>query len=238
MDGLELPRYLPGQYISIQTNVPELHSLQSRQYSLSDAPNSDYYRISVKRELGRSLPEPNAGAHPGFISNIMHDAKEAGDVIQVSCPAGEFFLDERSEEQSPPCVLLSAGVGITPMIAMLNTLVKSQSTSRISFIHGARSSSVQAFGVHVSDLVDKFEHITAAVFIKTPVLDNAAPVKYIHEGRVRLDVLDRTRDLLLADKRTLYFICGPAVFMDDMADALRDLGVEDERLRMEVFGLA
>lgn len=124
LDGKALPSYFPGQYISVCLPVPDLRHLQARQYSLSDAPHQDYYRISVKRELALDLDDSDAKAHPGYISNVLHTEVKAGGVIQVSHPAGEFFLDTRTEENADsPVVLISAGVGLTPDLSIFNTLI-------------------------------------------------------------------------------------------------------------------
>lgn len=116
-DGKPLPAYLPGQYISVQLEVPDLHYLQPRQYSLSSAPREDWYRISVKKESGVQIGHPDAPAHPGYVSNVLHDRKQVGDVVEVSFPRGDFFLDTKRTLDFP-IVLISAGVGVTPMVAI------------------------------------------------------------------------------------------------------------------------
>ncbi|KAK4551918.1 Nitric oxide oxidoreductase [Recurvomyces mirabilis] len=238
VDGQKLPPYKPGQYVSVLMDVPQIQYLQSRQYSLSDAPNPDYYRVSIKKDEGLNVSQPDAEAHPGFISNIMHDVKNVGDVIKVSHPAGDFFLDSE-HNTDVPIVLFSAGVGLTPMMSILNTLVSRNTTSpqRISFIHGARTTVVQGFGKHVRATADQNPDVTASIFVKSPDMrTDIEGVDFHHVGRVRLDVLDRSKDLYLYDKGTRYFVCGPDSFMADVHEGLRNLGVEDERIMMEVFG--
>lgn len=239
VDGQELPPFLPGQYISILTDVPKLHYLQSRQYSLSEAPKPDYYRVSVKKEIGLNTGQPGAEAHPGYISNIMHDEKNIGDIIKVSHPAGEFFLDpDQDTNAATPIVLLSAGVGLTPMVSILDTLLDRGSHQRISFLHGARSTSAQAFRKHIHDVVAQHSNVTAAISIKTPA-DREADVEgleYKYASRLKLDELDKERDLRLDSKETKYFVCGPEGFMDAMAKGLKEMGVGEDRIKMEVFG--
>jgi len=142
IDGKRLPMYHPGQYISVQVDVESLKYSQARQYSLSQAARveGDSYRISVKREKGLSATAAKADgqdaediqARPGYVSNVLHDHKDVGDVVQVSHPAGEFYLeptsggsDVESANYVPdhPVVLISAGVGITPMMAMLGAML-------------------------------------------------------------------------------------------------------------------
>ena len=236
VDGKQLPSYKPGQYLSIRTVVPKLNYLQPRQYSLSDKPSPDYYRISVKREAGLPANEPEAVAHPGFISNVLHDAKNEGDILAVSHPAGEFFHDPETEKDVP-VVLLAAGVGLTPMVSILNTLIDRGSTQPICFIHGARNTSVQAFGKNVRDVAEKHENVTTVFFIGNPEPQkDVEGVHYHHTGRVRLNVLDRTRDLQLEKENTKYFVCGPEGFMSAMEKQLLGFGVPPERIHMEVFG--
>ena len=236
LDGQKLPSFRPGQYISVMTDVPHLHYLQSRQYSLSDAPKDDYYRISVKKEAGINVKDPDAAAHPGTISNILHDEKSVGDILKVSHPAGEFFLDLEKDTE-PPTVLLAAGVGLTPMMSILNALADRGSQQRISFIHGARSSTVRAFASHVQGLASRHPNIKCTFFAKNadPSLDVEGR-DYHQAGRLRLSKLDPSEDLFLDDKTTQYFVCGPESFMADVEKGLMDMGVDQERIKMEVFG--
>ncbi|KAI7091759.1 flavohemo protein [Hortaea werneckii] len=236
VDGKPLPLYKPGQYTAVLVDVAKLGYKQPRQYSLSDAPNHDYYRVSIKKEDGLDTGDPMAEAHPGYVSNVMHQEKKVGDVVKLAHPVGDFFLDPEKDDDCP-VVLLSAGVGITPMVSILNTLVERSSKQRISFINGARNTAVQAFGSHVSEIATLHPNIKATYFIKQPSADTDGERKYtLHSGRVSLDALDQVRDLCLDDKKTVYFICGPAAFMTGMQQGLKSLGVKDGMIRMELFG--
>jgi nitric oxide dioxygenase len=236
VDGKSLPSYKPGQYLSVKTTVPKLNYMQPRQYSLSDKPSPDYYRISVKREAGLPANEPEAVVHPGYISNVLHDLRSEGDVLSVSHPAGEFFLDPEVDTESP-VVLISAGVGLTPMISILNTLLQTGSTRPISFIHGARNTSVQAFGDHVRDVAEQHSNVTTSFFIGAPKDEqDVEGVHYQHTGRVKLEALDRSKNLFLENSQTRYFICGPEGFMSSMEKQLLDFGVGQDRIKMEAFG--
>lgn len=237
VDGQKLAEYLPGQYISLLTDVPKFGYMQSRQYSLSDAPHPDYYRVSVKRELGIDSKDPKGQAQPGWISNILHSEKKIGDVLKVSHPAGDFFYDPKTDCEGP-VVLLSAGVGITPMISILNTLLQNGSKQPISFIHGARTTSVQAFASHVRHQAAKHENVKATFFVKNPTEQNVVDRDYTHVGRLTLPKLSHTQsqDLYLGDQKTTYFVCGPETFMTDMARGLKSLGADEKRIKLEVFG--
>jgi len=235
-DDLALATYLPGQYISVQLDVPQFNYKQSRQYSLSDAPGQGYYRISVKKDSGLEPGVPAAQAHPGWISNLLHSEKKVGDTVQVSCPAGEFFCDP-AEDQDRPIVLLSAGVGITPMMSILNALVQRGSEQPISFIHGARESSVQAFGEHIRKVSERCANVHNVVFVKSPVAGLDVEGKhYDQAGRLSLAKLDGESDLHLHDSTTKYFVCGPDSFMADIWRGLKAMGVDEDRIKMEVFG--
>ncbi|KAF7924834.1 hypothetical protein EAE99_006311 [Botrytis elliptica] len=234
VDGKPLPLFKPGQYISVQVHVPDFGYLQSRQYSLSDRPNEKYYRISVKREDAVVLPEVNTPVEAGVISNTLHDSKNEGDIVQVSPPQGEFFLDLQQNVDSP-VVMISAGVGLTPMVSILNTLVETRSTRPISYIHAARSKEVDAFHAHVQEIASSQSNIKSWVFVKNlPADDYGHPVKDL-AGRMDLSKV-KDDALHLDDSLTVYFICGPGGFMNDMSKTLQTFGVREDRIKLEVFG--
>ncbi|KAJ5499512.1 Globin [Penicillium expansum] len=233
---IPLPAFQPGQYISIQTYVPALKYPQARQYSLSDQPKPDYYRISVKRELGLSPAAPGAAAHPGYISNVLHDTFNIGDKLKVSHPYGDFFLTPVDSETGNPIVLISAGVGLTPLTSILNTLIsKSPTTRKLHFIHGARSSGARAFKEHISELSKQFPSIRTTFFTSHPSEGEKEGVDYDHAGRVDLTKL-KDQDLFLDDVKTDYYICGPGKFMTDVESGLKARGVSADRIKMELFG--
>lgn len=124
-DGGQVSSFIPGQYVTIQINIEGETYTHNRQYSLSDAPGKEYYRISVKKEKGVDTPD-------GKVSNYLHDHVEEGDMLPVSAPAGDFVLNMDS---TLPVVLISGGVGITPMMSMLNTLIeKTQNVMYVLFM--------------------------------------------------------------------------------------------------------
>jgi nitric oxide dioxygenase len=131
IDGKTLPSYEPGQYFSVMTVVPKLNYMQPRQYSLSGQPDPDTYRITVKREAGLSEGTQEAMVPPGYVSNVLHDLKNEGDNVFVSHPAGDFFLNLETDSGAPT-VLLSAGIGLTPILSMLDTLLDCGSIQHIS----------------------------------------------------------------------------------------------------------
>ncbi|KAG4027864.1 hypothetical protein MFRU_026g00460 [Monilinia fructicola] len=234
VDEKLLPIFKPGQYISVQVQVPQLGYLQSRQYSLSDQPNEKYYRISVKREDALESPSLNTSVEAGLISNTLHSTLNEGDIVQVSPPQGEFFLDLESNPESP-VILISAGVGLTPMISILNTLVQRGSTRPISYIHAARSKEVDAFNSHLQEVATSHSNIQSWIFVKNLAADDYGhPVKDL-AGRINLSKV-KDEALHLRNPLTTYFLCGPGRFMTDTSKTLQEYGVSKERIKLEVFG--
>ncbi|KAJ5433467.1 Flavohemoprotein [Penicillium daleae] len=238
VDCKPLPPFQPGQYISVQVNVRELQCLQPRQYSLSDQHSQDYYRISVKKEKGLPATDSAAATHPGYVSNLLHDQYNKGDIIKVSHPCGDFFLSATAVEPTTPVVLLSAGVGLTPMTSILNTLTsKSACTERkLHFIHGARNSRARAFKDHLTELKKTHTNLQATFFTSNPSEAEKEGVNFDHVGRVDLSKLDASNDLLVDIPTTEYYICGPDKFMTDMQATLKENGVSADRIKMELFG--
>ncbi|KAH7036826.1 globin-like protein [Macrophomina phaseolina] len=236
VDGAQLPSFLPGQYISIQADVPDLEFKQARQYSLSDAPNPRYYRISVKREDGLDMGSSAAKAHPGYVSNVLHLSKKEGDVLRVSHPFGDFYFDERAVPQDAPVVFLAAGVGLTCLLAILNSLTAKQSTRPLRWIHAARTTQARAFADHVGNLAREHANLERKLFVSKPADSDVQDRDYDVAGRLDLTLLDNEKDLLVGDKKAQYFVCGPEAFMVDMQKGLKALGVDEERVHLELFG--
>ncbi|KAJ5344281.1 uncharacterized protein N7506_002646 [Penicillium brevicompactum] len=220
VDGKPLPTFQPGQYISVQANVPALGYPQARQYSLSDQPKPDYYRISVKKETGINSTDPApAVTNPGYISNLLHDTFNIGDTLQVSHPYGDFFLSPSKSDSTTPIVLISAA----------------PQARKLHFIHGARTSAGRAFKDHISRLSELSPPIQATFFTSHPVEGDKEGVDYHHVGRVDLTKLD-DKDLYLENAETEYYICGPEKFMTDVESSLKARGVAADRIKMELFG--
>lgn len=235
--ALKLPRFKPGQYVSVNLFVDELGDgvWQARQYSLSDAPGKSYLRISVKREPGVEIGEPKHMTHPGYLSNILHDRKNVGDIVQLTHPFGDFFFDDKDADKDSPVVFISAGVGLTCLMSILNSLVEAGSSRPISWIHGARDSRVRAFRRHTDELAAKHDNIKTLYFSSAPRDTEVEGQDYHVQGQVNLDRAGS--DLLFADNsKTQYFVCGPTQFMLDTEAKLKSLGVPSDRVHMELFG--
>ncbi|KAJ4991966.1 Flavohemoprotein 1 [Stagonosporopsis vannaccii] len=235
--GFKLPTFKPGQYISVSVFVDELDGgvWQARQYSLSDAPGKDYLRISVKREPGVEVGEPRHLTHPGYLSNIMHEKKNVGDVVRVSHPWGDFFFDEEKEDKDAPLVLISAGVGLTCLNSILNTTLEHSSSRPVTWIQGARDSKTRAFKKEIDTLAEKKSNLHTVYFSSSPKEGEVQGQDYDTKGRVDLDNVAK-KVLFTDDERTLYFTCGPERFMLDVEAKLKAYGVPAERVKMELFG--
>lgn len=231
-----LPTFLPGQYISIRTEVPQLGHIQPRQYSLSDAPNASYYRVSIEKEHGLDMTDPKATVHPGIISNVMHGLRNEGDIVDVSHPFGQFYFDSKSTNASAPVVLISAGVGLTCLTSILNSLVSEKSTRPISYIHAARHGNLRAFKTHMRDLAATHSNLKVVLFNKHLKEGEVQGVDYHHSGRLELAKLDKEKDLHVGNAKAQYFVCGPETFMKDVEEGLRQMGVDAGRIHSEMFG--
>lgn len=216
VDGRPLEPFAAGQFVAVAVEVPSL-GRQVRTYSLSSAPDTHRYRISVKRE-----PD-------GIVSRHLHAAVAPGDVLDVAPPRGAFVLGQRSHR---PVVLVSAGVGATPVLAMLATLAHERSTREVWWVHGARCGAEHAFRAEVRDLVARLPSARAHVRYSRPQPGDLAGRDYDAEGRLSAEVL-----LALGVPRDADFhICGPRALLDDLTSGLRAAGVAAECLHGETFG--
>ncbi|PIT21204.1 NO-inducible flavohemoprotein [Snodgrassella communis] len=219
VDNSPLPEYQPGQYISVRVLVPQLGIRQPRQYSLSDSNHVDYFRISVKKEAADQQHDA------GYVSTTLHEHYHIGDEIEVTNPTGTFLLHNPDKNT----VLISAGVGITPMIAILNTLAaKNNPYQQISFIHACRNSNVLAMHQHIITLQQTMPNLRS--YLACENLDTQLVPDKI--GRLELSELDST--LLPADAD--YYICGPKQFMHSQYQALLNLSIPQNQIFMELFG--
>lgn len=218
-----LPGFKSGQYVSVRVFLPELGVYQPRQYSLSDTPHGKHFRISVKKEAARGeIPA-------GRISNVLHEHVPEGAQIEVSMPRGDFSLDLDADT---PVVLISAGVGITPMLSMLGAVIGQSKTRPVSFIHAVRHGRVHAMKDYLLRLMPQHPQVKKAIFYERVEESDRKGLDYDFEGRI---VLDRIKDMVLLPDAH-YYLCGPVPFMQFQQRALEALGVPKERIHSEVFG--
>jgi nitric oxide dioxygenase len=223
-DGRGVLRHRPGQYLTFALDeVPGAGRLK-RNYSISSAPEDRAYRISVKREA-------RPGAPLGLASNWLHDQAGPGTALKVAPPAGEFFLDERDDG---PVVLLSGGVGLTPMVSMLESLVRSGGGRPVWYVHGAENGRVHAMGAHARELAARAPNVTVRTFYKVPDPGDVAGRDYDERGLISAEWLARETP----GEEATYYLCGPRPFLRAMVGGLARTGVPLARIRYEFFGPA
>jgi len=223
-DGKALASHRPGQFLPIRLNIPGKDETVTRTYTVSDAPNGEHYRLSIKREGGDAL-----------VSNFFHQQIQPGFQLEAMAPRGRFVLDQSTDR---PVVLISGGVGITPMMAMTNSIIKeglrTRKFRRTFFIHGTRSGKTHAFSEQIHQLATQHENLTSHIRYSRPNEDDRLGSTYDSEGYIDIALL---KDVLSFDDYDFY-LCGPPSFMQAIYDGLTGLGVRDERIHYESFGPA
>jgi len=218
-DGGAVLHHRPGQYLTFWFDIPGQHPLK-RNYSISSAPNDQSYRISVKRE-----PQ-------GIASRWLHDQAQTGTVLKVAPPAGEFFL---RQALARPVVLVSGGVGLTPMMSMLETMAEQHPELPAYYVHGTRNGGTHAMGAHVRELVARSNgNIRATTFYETPRAEDQPGRDYDMAGLITMDWLGQNTPLDKAD----YFLCGPRPFLRHFVSGLAQAGMASGRIHYEFFGPA
>jgi ferredoxin-NADP reductase/MOSC domain-containing protein YiiM len=208
------PVAAPGQYLTVRVAPDgDAHQL-IRSYSLSDIADERGYRISIKRE--------------GAGSRYLHERVSVGDLLDVAAPRGNFVLREGSR----PVVLISAGVGATPVLAMLHALAREHSTRPVWWLHGARNRDEHAFRAEVDDLLAALPDGHRLVAYSKPTEPGTPGGDHDISGRLDLTALEKARLPKDAD----YFLCGPDSFMRAIGAALAARGVAPEQIATEVFG--
>ena len=215
VDGQPLPMALPGQYVVLRLQPTAGAPPLFRSYSLSGPGSTERYRISVKIE-------PNGAAGP-YLSQRVH----VGDVLEVSAPRGSFIL----EPDEQPVVLLSAGIGATPVLAMLHALEAARSTRPVWWLHGARDRQHHPFAAEVRRLMPALANGRSFVCYSRPGSDDRMPRDFDAVGHLSRLVFDEVGVPRDAD----VYICGPVRFMAEIKTALAALGIAPQRIRIELF---
>jgi nitric oxide dioxygenase len=220
-DGGTVIRHKPGQYLGFALDLPGIGKLR-RNYSISCAPNDRAYRITVKREAGPGVPV-------GAASNWLHDRALPGTVLRVAPPAGDFFLDTQSDS---PVVLVSGGVGLTPMVSMLETIAATQPERPTWWVHGALNGRVHAMRSHVRDLAARTPGVQTTTFYAEPLPGDRAGAVFDVRGLISARWLAQHTPL----DRATYYLCGPKPFLRSLVGGLLAEGVPAARVRYEFFG--
>jgi hypothetical protein len=227
-DGAPLEQYLPGQFLTFDLNIPDHPGPVVRTYSLSDSPDRDYYRVSIKRQ---PPPRDEPDLPSGLSSNYFHDQVDVDTTLRVGPPRGKFHIDPDSDRA---VVLLSAGVGLTPLVSMMNAIVRSDSGRRVWFIHGTRNAQEHAMGAHVRRMAHENDNVNVHIRYSAPVANELEGPVYDSKGYVDTDLL---KQLLPFDDYEFY-LCGPQPFMQSLYCGLLSAGVAKSRIHYEFFGPA
>ena len=215
VDGKPVADFKPGQYLGVHVQDPDFANHEIRQYSLTHAPNGRDYRIAVKHE-----PQ-------GTVSGWLHAKAQVGDVVNLAAPAGDFFLQAAPDA---PVTLISAGVGLTPMLAMLHALAQQQHAAPVSWLHAAENGARHAFADEVAQTGAQLAHFSSYTWYSKPQESDVG--RFNAQGTMNLAAV--ASDLTEANRQ--YYLCGPVSFMQFVARQLLDAGVPHQHIHYEVFG--
>lgn len=224
-DGKALPAFRPGQYLTFRLQIPGQDKPVVRCYSLSDCVREDYYRVSIRRvgTLKANIP-------PGLASCFFHDQLREGEIVDVKAPSGSFCLDL---ESTHPVVFLAAGIGITPLLSMLNALVASGPLSRrVHFFYGVGSSREHSFREHLEKLAQVHEQLNLHTSYSRPLEHDTVGTDYHTRGHVSIDLLKKN----LPSNNFHFYLCGPPAMMETLIKDLKEWGVPETHIHSEAFG--
>jgi ferredoxin-NADP reductase/MOSC domain-containing protein YiiM/ferredoxin len=216
VDGRPLTVPFPGQFVVLRLHPNADAPPVLRSYSLSDLPDPGRYRITIKQE-------PH-----GIASTYVSTQLRTGDVLDVSEPRGAFTL----RRGDLPVVLLSAGVGVTPVMAMLHALAAQASVRPVWWIHGARNRLDHIFAREARDLLAKLPHARSHVRYSRPDATDRLGLDFDAAGRLTATVLEE----LGVPRDSDFYLCGPSAFLEDLTAGLGRWGVVHDRIHTEVFG--
>jgi ferredoxin-NADP reductase/MOSC domain-containing protein YiiM len=216
--GAPLPPARPGQYLTVRVQPDKAQRALLRNYSLSGPPGAGYYRITVKREPG------------GAVSGYLHTSVAVGDQLDIAAPRGTFILDQTQA----PVLLISAGIGATPVLAMLAALEQEHSAREVWCLYGARNGGEHPFAAEARALVASLPNARAHVYYSRPDPADVKGRDFDSAGRLTASLLAELNPPSAAN----VYMCGPTAFMDDISAGLAALGFDASRVHTEVFGPA
>jgi ferredoxin-NADP reductase len=214
-DGTPLTTPLPGQFVVLRLRAATDAPLLYRSYSLSGPPSDLQYRVSVK-------VEPH-----GVAGNLLSRSVRTGDVLDVSEPRGSFTL----QAGDSPVVLVSAGIGATPMLAMLHALALTTTPRKVWWLHGARDGKSHSFAVEARQLLAKLGDSRSQVWYSRPTADDQEGRDYDATGHVGMEALEQ----LGVPRDGDFYVCGPSGFLGDLRTGLAAWGVPAQRIHSELF---
>ena len=223
-DRKPLPEFLPGQYLTFQLDIPGQPKPVVRCYSLSDCARPDSYRVTIKR-----IPPRQEKAPPGLASSYFHNDVDEGDILDVKAPSGQFFLDPAG---SSGVVLIGSGIGVTPVLSMLNALAAQGSRREIWFFHGIRGRADHVMKEHLEAIAREHPNVHLHVCASNPDPDYELGRDYQHHGRISVELFKS----LLPSSNYDYYLCGPGPMMQDVTEGLKEWGVPEKHIHYETFG--
>lgn len=226
-DGGRLPRFAPGQYLTVRvptlehdSDDPNVARTTMRNYSLSGSPDWDHYRISVKREAPGHADTPE-----GYVSNYLHSGVGVGDALEIGPPCGDFVLEEH--ESRTPILLLSGGVGLTPMLSMLHSI----QSNPVTFLHGAIDGRNHALREEVLKLAAEKYNARVHFRYSVPTAEDERDQHHHSSGLFTSEFLSQ-----FLSKDTAVYFCGPKPMMRHVHQTLQALKHPPELTRFEFFG--
>jgi ferredoxin-NADP reductase len=232
VDGQPLPVFKPGQFLTfrLQLEDPVRHESRNvvRCYSLSDRPNPDYYRVSIKRA---SPPAEHPDVPAGLSSSFFHDRVQEGTRLMVKAPSGHFHL---MMDEPLPIVLVGGGIGITPMLSILNTVMFSGTSREVWLYYGVRNGAEHVMKEHLKSLRKAHPNFHLHVCYSSPTEGDVEGIDYHHRGWIDLQLLRSTLKLM----RYQFYVCGPRQMMETLVPGLSEWGVATDDIHYESFGPA
>ena len=231
VDKDPLPSFKPGQFLTFQLPLKDPVTNKIKQtmrcYSLSDCPD-DVYRITVKRVLP---PEDRPDLPQGRSSSFFHESVKEGTVLQVRAPSGHFHL---IEDDSHPAILIAGGIGITPMISMLNALLKSKSRREIWLFYSVKNCREIIMHEYLRSCTDTYSSFHLVISCTNPDPSDRIGLDYQHKGRIDIPLLQSK----MKNKKSHFYVCGPGSMMESMIPGLKKWGVKKQNIFYESFGPA
>ena len=232
VDGLALPDFKPGQFLTFSLQLPAAPGTVARTitrcYSLSDSPTPEGYRVTIKRVVAPAEP---AGVPDGASSSFFHDHVHTGNTLQVRAPSGHFYLDT---EGLTPVVLIAGGIGITPMMSMLHWCAQHQPQRVVHLYYGVRNSAEHAYKAVLEDMAVQLPQLRLHVAYSKSLATDREGADYQHPGRVDLPLLKQT----LPHGVHQFYICGPTAMMESLVPGLEAWGIASTDIHFEAFGPA
>lgn len=228
-DGKSLPAFKPGQYVTFQLDIPGRDKPVIRCYSLSDSHRPDYYRVTIKRACA---PSDKPDVPHGCASSYFCDNVKEGDILDVKAPGGNFCIDLSTNNS--PVVLISGGVGITPMLSMAHAILESGDKRDVYFFFGARNRADHIQKETLQRLAAEYDNFHLHICYSKPAAEDKQGQDYQHSERVSVDLMKK----VLPSNNFQYYICGPGAFMKSITDGLAEWGVPDAAVFFEAFGPA